>query len=98
LEKDSSEFNTPLILIRSGESSQSDGRGDATRGTLPIVAFLKYRKQKIDSRYRNFCNMVIPSLQKRQLRLFPVASTGFAIHASVIFSLKLTLKAPRLLQ
>ena len=35
LEKDSSEFNSPLILIRSGESSQSDGRGDATRGTLP---------------------------------------------------------------
>jgi hypothetical protein len=67
--KDSSEFNSPLILIRSGESSQSDGRGDATRGTLPIVAFLKYRKQKIDSRYRNFCNMVIPSLQKRQLTL-----------------------------
>jgi len=32
------------------------------------------------------------------LEYVPVASTGFAIHASAIFSLKLTLKASRLLQ
>jgi hypothetical protein len=47
--------------------------------------------------------MVPPSMREEVAFLYlleyvPVASTGFAIHASVIFSLKFPLKATRLVQ